>query len=298
MALILEEGLPLSLLRRVVGSMVAACRACGLTIVTGDTKVVERGKADGLFLNTSGIGVVEAPQPIHPLPDRRRRSAAGQWRSGPARRGDPCRPPWAGSRSSPAERLRSPLAAVQQLLAAGCAAPLPAGSHPRWSGQRPAGTGAGGRAELQIEEERIPVIEPVAPLLRPAGLRAAALANEGRFLAVVPGEPGSERPLAVLEARGGGWIGCGAPAGGGPGRVLLRTPYGSERVLDRSAENCCPGSADPGSTGHCTGTWVGSALGGGPLRGTFTVSWPSRAVASRAAVSASSGRVKLREKWP
>ncbi|MFM7239065.1 MAG: AIR synthase related protein [Cyanobium sp.] len=65
-SLILEEGLPLALLRRVVASMVAAAEQCGLRIATGDTKVVERGKADGLFISTSGVGTVEQAQPVLP----------------------------------------------------------------------------------------------------------------------------------------------------------------------------------------------------------------------------------------
>ena len=56
--LILEEGLPLETLRRVVGSMAQAAKACGVSIVTGDTKVVPRGAADQLFINTTGIGVL------------------------------------------------------------------------------------------------------------------------------------------------------------------------------------------------------------------------------------------------
>ncbi len=55
---ILEEGFPLAGLKRIVGSMAEAARKCGVTIVTGDTKVVEKGKADGLFINTAGIGVI------------------------------------------------------------------------------------------------------------------------------------------------------------------------------------------------------------------------------------------------
>ncbi len=55
---ILEEGFPLADLQRIVDSMAAAARAAGVPIVTGDTKVVERGKADGVFINTTGIGVV------------------------------------------------------------------------------------------------------------------------------------------------------------------------------------------------------------------------------------------------
>jgi len=56
---ILEEGLPVADLQRIVASMAAAATAAGVNIVTGDTKVVERGKADGCFINTAGIGVLE-----------------------------------------------------------------------------------------------------------------------------------------------------------------------------------------------------------------------------------------------
>ena len=58
---ILEEGLPIETLKRVVASMRDASAKAGVSIVTGDTKVVERGKGDGVYINTSGIGVVEGP---------------------------------------------------------------------------------------------------------------------------------------------------------------------------------------------------------------------------------------------
>jgi hydrogenase expression/formation protein HypE len=67
---ILEEGFPLSDLNRIVSSMAAAARAAGVAIVTGDTKVVERGKGDGVFINTTGIGVV--PPGVSPSGDRAR----------------------------------------------------------------------------------------------------------------------------------------------------------------------------------------------------------------------------------
>ena len=60
-ALILEEGFPLADLRTIVQSMADAARAAGVQIVTGDTKVVERGKGDGLYINTAGIGVLRTP---------------------------------------------------------------------------------------------------------------------------------------------------------------------------------------------------------------------------------------------
>jgi hydrogenase expression/formation protein HypE len=60
---IIEAGFPLSDLRQIVESMAAAASAAGVAVVTGDTKVVERGKADGVFINTTGIGVV--PEGLH-----------------------------------------------------------------------------------------------------------------------------------------------------------------------------------------------------------------------------------------
>lgn len=63
-AFILEEGFPLDDLQRVVASMAEACREAGVWLVTGDTKVVEKGKGDGLFITTSGIGVLSHQLPI------------------------------------------------------------------------------------------------------------------------------------------------------------------------------------------------------------------------------------------
>src|SRR5437016_1640753 len=61
---ILEEGFPITDLRRIVASMATAATEAGVAIVTGDTKVVQRGKADGLFINTAGVGVVRATWPL------------------------------------------------------------------------------------------------------------------------------------------------------------------------------------------------------------------------------------------
>src|ERR1017187_6055567 len=65
-AFIIEEGLPMDTLWRVVCSMRDAAQRCGAQIVTGDTKVVDKGKGDGLFINTAGIGVIEHPLVIAP----------------------------------------------------------------------------------------------------------------------------------------------------------------------------------------------------------------------------------------
>ena len=85
--LILEEGLPLATLRRVVASMRGAAAAAGVRLVTGDTKVVERGKADGMFVNTAGLGRVVAPAPIGPARRAARRRGDPQRRHRPPRHG-------------------------------------------------------------------------------------------------------------------------------------------------------------------------------------------------------------------
>jgi hydrogenase expression/formation protein HypE len=63
---ILEEGLPMSVLWQIVQSMSSAARIAGVQIVTGDTKVVDKGKGDGIFINTAGVGIVEYDRPIAP----------------------------------------------------------------------------------------------------------------------------------------------------------------------------------------------------------------------------------------
>ncbi|MBN2327866.1 MAG: hydrogenase expression/formation protein HypE, partial [Candidatus Omnitrophica bacterium] len=63
---ILEEGLPMETLRKVAASMQSAAKSAGVPIVTGDTKVVDRGKGDGVFINTAGIGIIEHSLAIHP----------------------------------------------------------------------------------------------------------------------------------------------------------------------------------------------------------------------------------------
>ena len=65
-AFIIEEGLPMETLWRAVCSMRDAAKRCGVQIVTGDTKVVDKGKGDGLFINTAGVGVIEHTQKITP----------------------------------------------------------------------------------------------------------------------------------------------------------------------------------------------------------------------------------------
>jgi hydrogenase expression/formation protein HypE len=227
--LILEEGLELALLRRVVASMAAAARACGVAIRTGDTKVVERGKADGLFITTSGIGELLSPEPIDPTAIRAGDQlllSGDLGRHGvailAARHGLALEPPVASD--------CAPLwPAVERLLAAGlsphCLRDLTRGGLAAVLQELALGSGL----ELLVEEARLPVIEPVARTCALLGFEPLHLANEGRFLAVLPPQQAAAA-LALLEPQGGCWIGSVQPAAGTP-RVLLRTALGTERLL-------------------------------------------------------------------
>jgi hydrogenase expression/formation protein HypE len=234
-ALILEEGLPLELLRRMVGSMRAAASACGLTIVTGDTKVVERGKADRLFISTSGIGAIEAAQPITPAairPGDALLVSGDLGRHGvailAARHGLDLQPPVL---SDCAPLWPQVAALLEAGLTPHCLRDLTRGGLASALVELAEASGL----EFAVQEERLPVIEPVARTCELLGFEPLHLANEGRFLAVLPGEQ-REPALAVLAAlpapTGATWIGTvrQPPAGAAP-RVLLATALGTERLL-------------------------------------------------------------------
>lgn len=227
--LILEEGLELALLRRVVASMLEAAQACGVAIRTGDTKVVERGKADGLFITTSGIGELVCEQPIDPgaiRPGDQLLLSGDLGRHGvailAARHGLALEPPLA-SDCAPLWPLVEPL--LRAGLVPHCLRDLTRGGLASALQELAEASGL----ELVVEEARLPVIEPVARTCALLGFEPLHLANEGRFLAVVAPQQ-LPAALALLAPHGGCWIGAVQPAEAAP-RVLLRTPLGTERLL-------------------------------------------------------------------
>ncbi|MCP9840750.1 hydrogenase expression/formation protein HypE [Synechococcus sp. J7-Johnson] len=225
--LILEEGLELAVLRRLVVSLANTARQCGVTIVTGDTKVVERGKGDGVFINTSGIGLLATDLPIDPLaiePGDRIFVSGDLGRHGvailAARHGLDLHPPLASD--------CAPLwPVVESLLTAGvqlhCLRDLTRGGLASALAEL---SGASGM-EFLVEEEAIPVAPPVARTCELLGFEPLHLANEGRLVAVVP-ERSAATTLQILEPLGGALIG---EVRANAARVLLRTRFGSERVL-------------------------------------------------------------------
>ncbi len=232
-AFVLEEGLPMDELRAVVASMRAAAAACGVALVTGDTKVVDRGKGDGLFVNTAGIGVVPPGVDVHP-----RRVRAGDvvllsgdvGRHGVAvlsvRDGLAFETPVSSDCGSIA-----PL--VADLVAAGvdvhCLRDPTRGGFAAAVNEIASDAGLG----VEVDEAAVPVGDAVAGACELLGLDPLYVACEGRLVAFVP-ERDAERALAVLRRHplGAAAAAVGRVVDGPAGMVTLRTRLGSRRLLD------------------------------------------------------------------
>lgn len=240
LSLILEEGLALPLLRRLLTSIAAAARDCGLTIVTGDTKVVERGRADGLYVITSGIGVIEAPAAIGATEVR---PADVLLLSGDlgrhgvailaARHGLTFEPPVVSDCAPLWPQVRELLAAgvvprfLRDLTRGGLAAVLEE-------------LAAASGHDLLLQEPALPLLPAVAGTCALLGFDPLQLACEGRFLLVVAPEQAALAE-AVLAPAGGVVVGRvqPAPTGLAP-RVLLVTGLGSERLLPPTTGDLLP----------------------------------------------------------
>jgi hydrogenase expression/formation protein HypE len=231
---ILEEGLPMATLERLVQSMGEAARAASVEIVAGDTKVVERGKGDGLFVNTSGIGWVEHGLSIGPAAVRagdvvllsgdigRHGMAILAQREGLA------------FESSIESDCASLWPAVAVLLAGGievhCLRDLTRG------GLATAVIEIAEAAGLAVGlvEKAVPVTDSVQGACELLGLDPFYVANEGRFIAFVPPDQ-VDAALAALarSAPGGPPARIGEVRTGPAGEVTLCGVVGVGRILDR-----------------------------------------------------------------
>jgi len=252
---ILEEGLELADLERVVASMAATAQAAGVQIVTGDTKVVDHGKADRLFINTTGIGVVPAGVE---LGGNRVRPGDAVILSGTI--GD-----HGMTIISQREGLRfdSPLvsdcAPLHGLVAAmlNALSPLPL-PPPSWGGPGGGGEGSGVRVlhclrdptrgglattlnevagksgvGIEIEERAIPVRDAVRAACELLGFDPLYVANEGKLVAFVA-PTAADVVLAAVRAHEYGREAAiiGQVTAEHAGRVVLRTPLSARRIVD------------------------------------------------------------------
>ncbi len=231
--LVLEEGLPMADLHRILCSMECAAATAGVRIVTGDTKVVNKGGCDRIFINTSGVGVIPdgvdlSPLNITPgdvvllsgtladhgmavLTTREKLSFESAVNSDTAALNSMVTDLL---RASPGTRaLRDP-------TRGGAATTL-----------NEFATAA--KVGIKITDELIPVLPPVRGACEILGIDPLYVANEGKLVAVVPAAE-ADAALAAMRAhpQGGQAVQIGEVVAEHPGRVALRTGLGAERVVD------------------------------------------------------------------
>ena len=232
-SVIIEEGLDVATLRRVVESMRAAAEEAGVSVVTGDTKVVQRGAADKLFINTAGLGVIRAGLELH---------------AGAARPGDVVLVNGLlGDHGAAVLNARGDLA-LEAEIASDCQ-PLNGlvevllDACPEVRSLRDATRGGlatvlnefaeAAEVAIRIDEHALPVRDEVKGMCEILGLDPLYLANEGKLVAIVPAD-GAEAALAVLRAHPAGRDAAlvGAVHEAPKGTVLLDTVFGGARIVD------------------------------------------------------------------
>ncbi|HTS89699.1 MAG TPA: hydrogenase expression/formation protein HypE [Gemmatimonadales bacterium] len=231
---VLEEGLPLDTLDRVVRSMAGAAREAGVPLVTGDTKVVERGKADGLFVNTTGIGLLE-PGP-HPAPDQARPGDLILVSGAIGRHGMAIMAAREGlAFESSIESDTACLVPLVERLKERCGPGLVTLRDPTRGGVASAlneiaqASGAG----MRLDESSLLVPGNVAAACEMLGLDPLYVANEGVLVAIVRPELG-DAALAALRGHplGRDAVLLGQVVKDHPGYVVLDTAIGGTRVVD------------------------------------------------------------------
>jgi hydrogenase expression/formation protein HypE len=230
---VIEEGLPMDSLRRIVASMKAAAEAAGVTVVTGDTKVVDRGKGDGVYVNTAGVGLIEYDGLIAPAsvrPDDVVLLSGDIGRHGmavmAAREGLQF--------ESDIESDCAPLAApVLALIEAGvtihCLRDLTRGGVASATVEIAESTGL----HIRLSEQAIPIREDVRGACEILGFDPLYVANEGRFIAFVPAAE-ADRALDILRrhAVSRDAIAIGTVSAEPRALVTLKSRIGATRVVD------------------------------------------------------------------
>jgi hydrogenase expression/formation protein HypE len=230
---ILEEGFPFASLEKIIASMAEAAKAAGVKIVTGDTKVVPRGAADGIFINTSGIGIVEY---------------AGSLSVKSIKAGDAIILNGSiGDHGAAIMKARENLGLEMDIVSD--SAPLNGlvaeilKASPDVHCMRDATRGGLGailaeiaqnaKVDMSILEQEIPVSDSVRGMCEILGFDPLFLANEGKIVVFCPPEASSNVLAAMKEHEFGRKAAIiGNVAAGTQGRVVLRTTIGGERIVD------------------------------------------------------------------
>ena len=232
-AMILEEGFPTADLRKVVASMAAAAEAAGVQIVTGDTKVVQRGKGDGCYINTAGVGILQRAVSLHPAAAR---PGDVILVSGPIgdhgitimlARGELDIDADIISDTAPLHELSAKLLdaapdtrLLRDATRGGVATILNE-------------VATASQTAVIIDEDTVPVRDEVRGASELLGIDPLYVACEGRLVAIVSPEQ-ADTALAALHAHplGAGAAAIGRIADDPPGLVLLKTTFGGTRIVD------------------------------------------------------------------
>lgn len=230
--LILEEGLPIDTLGRIVGSMAAAARDAGAAIVAGDTKVVERGHGDGIYINTAGVGVIEGSSTIGP-----REARAGDVVLVSGTIGDHGMAIMSVrdglTFDSPIVSDTAPLnGLVMAILDAAPAVhvlrdPTRGGVSATLNEVANAS-----RVAIELDESQLPVRAEVKAACEILGLDPLLVANEGKLVAIVAAAD-ADRVLAAMRQHplGRDAARIGDVQAGPAGRVSMRTTFGTRRMV-------------------------------------------------------------------
>jgi len=220
-------------LERVVADMGRAARMAGITVVTGDTKVVPKGAADKIFINTAGIGIIAEKVNVSGANARSGDAVilSGTMadhgmtiltqRQGLAFESD------VKSDSAPLNHM------VAEILRTGC--DIHVLRDPTRGGVGTALNEIAGKSNIgiRIYEDRLPVRPAVTGICELLGFDPLYVANEGKLLAFVPADQ-ADRVLAMIQQSPYGKDACiiGETTGDHPGRVFMRTRIGGERIVD------------------------------------------------------------------
>jgi len=240
-AFILEEGLPMDQLQRVVASMHQAAAAAGVEIVTGDTKVVEKGKGDGLFINTTGVGVV--PDGVV-LSANQARPGDKVLLSGSV--GDHGIAILAQREGLEFEtEIKSDSAALHTLVAdmLKVSREIRCMRDPTRGGVSSTLNEIAQQSQvgIELEEQTIPLREDVRGACEMLGLDPLYVANEGKLIAIVAAEAADALLQAMRRHRLGAEAAIiGTVKQANPGLVTMRTAFGTTRIVDMLAGDQLP----------------------------------------------------------
>ncbi|MGA0540987.1 hydrogenase expression/formation protein HypE [Neotabrizicola sp. VNH66] len=231
-AFIIEEGCELALLQRVVATMAEEAAKAGVQIVTGDTKVVGRGQADGLFITTAGVGVIPPGRDLGAVRIRPGDVALVNGVLGDhgaailAARGDLA---LSTDLTSDCQGLGHLMEAVLAVADVRAARDATRGGLASALNEMAEAAGAG----MVIDETALPLRDEVRGVCEILGLDPLYLANEGTLVLFVP-EDQAAAALAAMRARpeGAGAAIIGRAVAAHPGQVRMTTAFGGSRIVD------------------------------------------------------------------